>query len=457
MSDTAPGGEHPAKRPANRLYGVVFGAAVVAEVVWLALAEVEALPLATHFGELQHLAAMAGGTPMLLVAWWAAIRWRIPARWEIVILLLAALAIRGVLWFEPLEGTRDALRYMWDGKVQDEGFDPYRYPPNHEELRGLREGTYYPRIYRKDLPTCYPPVAEGWFWAGYKMGGGGFQGWKAVLLLHELLAVAVIWLALRRRRKPGGHAVVYGLAPLAAVQTMVGMHLDALYVPWLAAAFLFAKTRPGLAGASAMVATMVRPLAIAAVPALMWGRQWREAAWIAAGATIAGLALVLPYASAGSDIIGSIPDYMMEWEFNGAIYGLFKTWTGDPITARKIGYGITIALALVFLTRSRWSAEGRFAASIGAYYAFAPTIYPWYMAMLIVPWLFVGGFTPLVLGAIVAISETVEIPHRAGLAWRVPTRFLILEWSALAVFLLFDLGLLVWWRRRRREGVDHAG
>ena len=445
------------RRRSNRFYVTVFAVAAVAEVAWIGFAEVESWGLAGHFGELQHMAAMAGGTPMLLVAWWAAIRWNLPPRWEIALLLVAALGVRGVLWFEGLEGTRDALRYMWDGKVQDEGIDPYKYPPQHKKLSDLRDGVYYPRIYRKELPTCYPPVAEGWFWAGYKLDPGGFQGWKAVLLGHELLAVAVIWLALRRRGKRGGHAVIYAMAPLAAVMHMVGMHMDALYVPWLAAAFLFNKTRPGLAGAAATVATMVRPLAIAAVPALMWGRHWKEAAWVAAGATLAGLALVLPYASAGPDIIGSIPLYMMEWEFNGALYGLFKSWTGDPVIARKIGYGITIALALIFLTRKRWSAEGRFAASVGAYYAFSPTVYPWYMSMLIVPWLFVGGITPLVLGEIVAISETVEIPHRSGLAWRVPTRFLILEWGALAFFLLFDLGLLLWWRRRKRRGAGDAG
>jgi alpha-1,6-mannosyltransferase len=433
----------------------VYAVCVVVMTAWIGLAEIEAWGLASRFGKLQHLAAVAGATPPLIGAWWAARRWTLPARWEIALLLIGALAIRGVLWFEPLEGTTDGYRYMWDGKVQDAGINPYLHAPKAPELVPLREHSFYADVYKKRLPTCYPPVCEAWFWVGYRLDRLGWSGWKAVLLLHELVSVVLIWLLLRRKGIAGGQATVYALAPLAAVMHMVGMHLDGLYVPWLAAALLLARDRPGAAGAAAMVATMVRPLAIALVPALMWGRRWREAAWVAAGATVTALACLLPYAEAGRQLIGSIPEYMMNWEFNGAIYGVMKMALHlDAQLARTVGYVATCALALFCVTRTRWSVAARFAGAVGAYYLLAPTVYPWYMPMVLVPWVLLGGFTPLMLGLLVMISDTVFVPHAKGLPWRVPTHMLILEWGGLAFFMALDL--LLWVRRRGRGAEEPA-
>ena len=439
-------------RQGNHVPVTVFLLAVVAETLWIGFAEIEAWGFSSRLGDLQHMAAIVGGTPMLIAAWWGARTWTLPARWEIVLLLIGAIAIRGVLWCEPLEGTSDGYRYMWDGRVQDHGINPYLHPPRAKELRDLRDYVFYQDIYKRRLPTCYPPVAEAWFWVSYRISPDTFRGLKAVLLAHEVASVVLIWLALRRRRLGGGQATVYALAPLVAVMHMVGMHLDALYVPWLALAILCASKRPGLAGAAAAVATMVRPLAVLALPALMWGRRWREAAWVVAGAAIAGMICLLPYADAGRHLIGSVPEYMMSWEFNGAIYGLLKYATHDAHTARWIGYGLTAILALVFVTRSNWSFSGRFAAAVGAYYLLAPTVYPWYMPMVLVPWVFVGGYAPLMLGAAVAISDTVFVPHRAGLPWRVPTRFIALEYGILVFFLVFDLVLRLRAARARADG-----
>ncbi len=89
---------------------------------------------------------------------------------------------------------------------------------------------------------------------------------------------------------------------------------------------------------------------------------------------------------------------MATWEFNGLVYGTLKLWIGDDGTiARWIGYGATVVIAVGIWTRIRWSSEARFAASVGVYYLLCPTVYPWYMLMLIVPWMFVGGVAPLML------------------------------------------------------------
>ncbi len=433
---------------------LVYLLALTGEVVWLGLAEINSWGLAARLGQLQHLWAMIGATPFFALAWWAARRWRLSPGRELALLMLGAVAVHAVLWFEPLQGTSDGWRYLWDGRVQDHGVNPYRYAPDALPLESLRDGVFYPNVFRRHLPTCYPPVAEMWFWIAYRIDSDGFGGLKAILLLHDLVTVPLLWLALRRRGLPGGQAVLFGLAPLFAVQHMVGMHLDALYAPWIAAALLVHRRHPAAAGAALMVAAMVRPLAVLAIPALMWKRSWADRSWIVSGAGITAVACIWPYHQVGFEMIGSIPAYMMQWEFNGALYRLLKLAAGgDGQLARTICYVATVVLCGIAWTRGRWTVAGRMVLAVGAYYLLTPTIYPWYLVMVLVPWTLVGGVTPLVLGALVALSETVWIRKEKGLSWGVPAGWLALEYGLLLVAVSFD----AWRARRRGREVADAG
>src|SRR5947207_7417737 len=56
------------------------------------------------------------------------------------------------LLFDPLLSS-DIYRYIWDGKVQAAGINPYRYFPAHEGLAFLRDGTIFPHINRDRKST----------------------------------------------------------------------------------------------------------------------------------------------------------------------------------------------------------------------------------------------------------------------------------------------------------------
>ena len=53
----------------------------------------------------------------------------------------------------------DVYRYVWDGKVQRAGVNPYRFAPDAPQLSALRD-TDWARINNRSLPTIYPPLAE---------------------------------------------------------------------------------------------------------------------------------------------------------------------------------------------------------------------------------------------------------------------------------------------------------
>ena len=64
---------------------------------------------------------------------------RAPSRRALWLIFGLAIALRGyVLLFDPLLSS-DIYRYIWDGKVQAAGINPYRYFPAHHALAALRE------------------------------------------------------------------------------------------------------------------------------------------------------------------------------------------------------------------------------------------------------------------------------------------------------------------------------
>src|SRR6185369_3198082 len=78
-------------------------------------------------------------------------------------LIFAALFRLSIIFFPP-HLSDDIYRYIWDGRVQAAGINPYRYIPAEDSLAQLRDDKIYPYINRRDTAhTIYPPVAEAAF------------------------------------------------------------------------------------------------------------------------------------------------------------------------------------------------------------------------------------------------------------------------------------------------------
>ena len=71
----------------------------------------------------------------------AALACRRPAS-SLRLLLLLALAFRLTMWWSPPTLSEDIYRYVWDGRVQLAGINPYHYAPDAAELAHLRNHLY---------------------------------------------------------------------------------------------------------------------------------------------------------------------------------------------------------------------------------------------------------------------------------------------------------------------------
>lgn len=89
-----------------------------------------------------------------------------------IVIFFAVLFRLTIFWCQP-SLSEDFYRYVWDGRVQIAGINPYRYPPEAKELAPLRD-VHHAQINHQDVRTPYPPFAETIFHILAKIPGGSF-------------------------------------------------------------------------------------------------------------------------------------------------------------------------------------------------------------------------------------------------------------------------------------------
>ena len=144
--------------------------------------------------ELEPLAWAAFAAGVLLVR-------RIPVRWAAPVILLGAIGVQLAALSAPPQGSDDLYRYIWDGRVQAAGIDPYVHSaPAAPQLAFLRDRSpgrttsppgacprvpsctaprhgwpcrAAPRLNRPVVHTIYPPVAEAYFYLVHLVSPAG--------------------------------------------------------------------------------------------------------------------------------------------------------------------------------------------------------------------------------------------------------------------------------------------
>jgi alpha-1,6-mannosyltransferase len=231
-------------------------------------------------------------------------------RQAIWVVLGVAFVMRAVLIPAPMLLSSDIYRYVWDGRVQAAGINPYRYIPADPALMGLRDTAIYPNINRATYArTIYPPMAQVFFAAIGRISQSVIA-MKLAMFACEVIAVLCMLRLLGLAKLPSERVLIYAWNPLVLWSFALDGHVDAVAVSLLGLALLSRARRwDGVAGALLGCAALVKFLPIVAAPAfLRGGTLWRPAiAGVAVIALLYGL-----YLSAGAHVLGFLPSYSSE-------------------------------------------------------------------------------------------------------------------------------------------------
>jgi Glycosyl transferase family 2/Glycosyltransferase family 87 len=330
-------------------------------------------------------------------------------RSAVLLILLGGLAVQMVAATAPPHGSDDLYRYVWDGRVQAAGIDPYSYVPGAPQLAGLRDpglwpdqhtawcvspgtadpdgpGTLTPGctlINRPTVHTVYPPVAEAYF-AAVHLASPAPGGYKSVQLAAVLVSFSValaLLLLLRRLGRGVWPVALWAWCPLVAVEEGNNAHVDVLSALLMVCALGLlarARTAKGFLGGGALlglaVATKFDP--VLALPASL-----RRRPVLVCGAVFSAFALTyVPHLIAvGSKVVGFLPGYLQQEGYDdGSRFALIGIVIhGKP--ASVIAVAVLAATALAVYRRADPDRPWRGALVLtGTALLVTTPLYPWY-------------------------------------------------------------------------------
>ncbi len=378
--------------------------------------------------------------PLLIGAWIAFIvaAWllrKVPRRTSVVLILLGGIALQVAAVSAPPASSNDLYRYIWDGKVQAAGIDPYQYVPTATQLAGLRdEFLFHPgaqycvkstyvsrhpaadltpgctRINRPTVPTIYPPVAEAYFLGVHYLptASNSSTPIQAATALVAVLVTVLLLFGLGRLGRDIRMAALWSWCPTVILEAGNSAHVDVVAVAITAAAILVLATARttrrtilggvllGLAIATKMTPALTVPSLLARggdppKPPRDWGdpspqtplgRRWVTVA-LAAGSAF--VAVYVPHViRVGSKVIGFLPGYLQQEGYTkGTRFGIIGLFVTGPlaIAVAALILGAVAFAVLQFSDPDRpWQGAVYMTA---AALAVATPHYQWYSLLLV--------------------------------------------------------------------------
>jgi len=205
--------------------------------------------------------------------------------------------------------SSDAYRYVWDGRVQAAGINPYHHIPIDQAVAHLRDDAVFPNINRADYAvTIYPPAAQMAFRL-FNFLGDSLLGLKLGFLTLEGLAMLALVRLLTLLGRPREQLLLYAWHPLPIWEIAGDGHVDAGMMVLLVLA-LWASTagRRLVTGALLAGSVLFKPTTLAALPAFWRPWDWRVPVVFA----LAAVAAYLPYLDVGAGVTGFLIPYMGE-------------------------------------------------------------------------------------------------------------------------------------------------
>jgi hypothetical protein len=363
------------------------------------------------------------------------------ARHVIVVCLVMAAAWRIPFLLVKPGPDDDILRYVWDGRAQRLGHNPYTAIPSDPALASLHTDDTR-RMNNPDVPSPYPAGAQLFFRFITAIDDSAFA-FKIAFAACDL-AIVVVLLAELRRLGHGEHWVLaYAWHPLLITCVAYNGHIDILGVLLLLiSATALCRNRRTLAATMFAAAIAVKFLPVVLAP-LYWRRvRIRDG-------LMAALLIVLLYTPflQGPIPLGSLGTYVQRFRFNDPIFAAV-----DRVLRPQAAAGLAVCSGLLTAVWLRYRRAGAspdaWAWPMAASLVAAPVVYPWYLLWL-VPFLQSASTLPLMIWTLSILAVFfVWYSHTLGHhPWSVPGWILLLEYGS-----VITVSAIAWFRERFRSG-----
>ena len=370
--------------------------------------------------------------------------------------VLNVLAVTG-----PPATSDDDWRYLWDGRVQVHGIDPYRYSARAHELRDVRTDTIFPperpcdyhlfaedglpeqqqngctRMNRPRANTIYPPVAEAWFAVLNVVTFGGSGNEFSMQVAGGLGVLLIGWLLYRRVRSrgdPSWWVALWLWCPTVVLEATQNAHVDWLGVLLVVVAITVVPARRAVLRGLLIGAAVGVKLYPGVVGAAMLKR--RPVALVASAVGLFALSYVPHVLAVGPGVVGFLPQYLQQEDYTSGTRFLLVSLVAQGEPATVVAVCIVLAALIWGIVRGDPEHPERTAVvTFGVALFVATPNQPWYALLLVALAVLAKRPEWLVLGPVMGL-------YYLSLG-NVPDNQLVGRWGFI-VALLVVVGASVW-------------
>ena len=320
----------------------------------------------------------------------------------------------------------DIHRYVWDGRIQRLGYNPYLVVPNDPAVSALHTDQTR-NLNNPEVPSPYPAGAQLFFRAVTAIHESTFA-LKVAFVICDFAIVAVL-LSILRATGQGAHWVLaYAWHPLLATDVAGSGHVDILgaFLLLVSAAALWRQWR-AVAAVTFGLAVAVKFLPIVLLP-LYWKRIRLRDGML--GALVVGF-LYVPFLIHGRIPTGSLGTFVQRFRFNDPVFT-----TLEHVAAPQVVAALALLagfIAAIWMRRKPTEWYSAFAWPMAASLVCSPVVYPWYLLWLL-PFARSTSTLPLIIWT-VSIIPTYYVWHLRvlGRQWFVPDWIMLLEYGSVAI------------------------
>ena len=290
----------------------------------------------------------------------------------------------------------DIYRYIWDGKLINNGISPYRYPPDASQLAYLRDSNWE-LVENSNIISPYPPLLELLNALTYRISPT-VLAFKTLAIAFALGSIITLPFFLRKLQLDPRLAVIFAWNPLFVLEFGSSGHDDNVAVFFVLVSLYLLESNQKIPSAVVMALAIVSklfPLLIVPLFLKRWG--------IRATALLVAVVVFfyVPFILLGGSVVGPIFMYVLSSTpiFNGGTFALIQNvfsglGVANAVFATRVVeysiFGVVLAWMLWqvlrkdldYITLIRYSGV-----LITIYIAFSSTIQPWYLSWVFVPFL----------------------------------------------------------------------
>ena len=362
---------------------------------------------------------------------------------EIIGLVLIGIFVRlYFINFQPI-GSDDIYRYVWDGKVQANGINPYSYAPNDTSLQKLHSNILPSLVKFPKIKTVYFPLSQWIFYIGYKISGENFWGYKILLFIFELLTIFSLFLILKKIRLPSKFILFYALCPLPIIHFAIDSHLDGFGLPLLLLTILFYfKDKKIISLIFLGLASSIKPIGFLLVPIFFLNEKNNiERLKVVTIPFFVFFLQFIPYIFTSNPFEAFLL-YTKHWTYNGVVFDILNSFIDNNQTSRLI-CAILLIVTLTPLFLSKKDLLSKIYYSFLILFIYSPIVHPWYITWLAIllpifpQW---SGFAYISLSSLTSFTI---LNYQLNGVWKDYPLVLFFEYVPVLVLIILEIKKIV--------------